>query len=143
MSVSGLGDGSYVRSIRHGGDDVVEKGLRVKGNSSPGTVEGAIGSNGAQLEGSLRDSDGAVVMGAPVRVDPDPLTPYNRFRSRRTTTDQTGHFSLTGLAPGKYRLVGRSRVSGESRPQSSEPQAVTLSENDHQAVEVRLVKTQE
>jgi hypothetical protein len=94
------------------------------------------------LEGSVSDGDGPVI-GATVRVLPDPLTPYNRIRIRRSTTDQLGHFSLTDVAPGKYRISARPMASSEGTSYKSEPQLVTLSENDHKTIEVKLEKQSE
>jgi hypothetical protein len=141
VSVEGLEHDAYVKSVRCGPDDVLEKGLQVEGNSH-GKIEVIISSDSAKLEGSVRDDDG-VVIGAQVRVAPDPATPYNRFRLYRTITDQLGHFSLTGLAPGKYRVSARLPASSGSSSDKSEPQPVTLSENDHQSIQLKLVKPQQ
>ena len=99
FSVWGLDRGAYVRSVRRGPDDLLEKGLQVEGGSS-GKLELIIGSDGAQVDGSVADDDGAVI-GARVRLIPDPLTAFNHIRSRTTTTDQLGHFSVSDVPPGK------------------------------------------
>jgi hypothetical protein len=139
VSVLGLEHDAYVESVRCGPDDLLEKGLQVEGNS-PGKIEVVISSNSAELEGSVSDDDG-VVIGAHVRVAPDPARPYNRFRLHRAITDQLGNFSLTGLAPGKYRVSARPPASSGSS--SSEPQTVTLSEHKHQSIQLKLVKSQQ
>jgi len=136
-----LEDGWYVKSARLGSDDILEKGLELESGGSGGRFEVIVSSASAQLEGSVRDDDGAVI-GARVRVAPDPETAYNRFRSQSATTDQTGHFSLAGLAPGTYRVFARSPISPESSPRKSEPQIVTLSEGDHKTVQLTILKRQ-
>jgi hypothetical protein len=141
LSVWGLENGAYVRSVRRGPDDVLEKGVQVEGNSS-GRLEVTLGSDGAKLEGSVSDDDGAVI-GARVRLVPDPLTPYNRLRIHSTTTDQLGHFTLTDIAPGKYKLTAKPVVSSETPGYKAEPQAITLAENDHKTAEIKLEKPQE
>ncbi len=141
VNIWGLENDTYVKAVRHGADDVLEKGLRV-GNGSGGKLEVVLSSDGAQLEGSVSDDDG-VVIGARVRVVPDPLTPYNRFRSHRTSTDQRGHFLLIGLTPGKYRVSARSPLSSDTSSSKSEPQPVTLSENDHKTIDLKIVKPQD
>jgi Carboxypeptidase regulatory-like domain len=141
VSVWGLERSTYVQSIRHGSDDVLEKGLQVGGESSGGKLEVTISSDGAQLEGTIADDEGVVVIGAEACLDPDPMTPYNRFRRFRITTDQTGHFVLPDLAPGKYRVYARFLSSSASRHHSSEAQPVTLSQGDRKAIQVRLAKT--
>ncbi len=143
VSVWGLERGSYVQSIRHGTDDVLEKGIQVGGESSAGKLEVTIGSEGAQLEGTIADGDGAPVIGAEARLDPDPITPYNRFRRLHIDTDQTGHFLLTHLAPGNYRVYARFPSSPASRAYKSEPQPLTLSEGDRKVIQVKLVKVEQ
>ncbi|MFI5069820.1 MAG: collagen binding domain-containing protein, partial [Terriglobales bacterium] len=140
VSVWGLGPDAYVKSIRSGQDDVLEKGLQVEDNST-GKIEIVISSNSADLEGSVSDDDG-IVIGAQVRVAPDPATPYNRFRRSGTVTDQLGNFSLTGLAPGNYRVSARLSAPSGSSSHKSEPQTVTLAEHDHQSIQLKLVKPQ-
>jgi len=115
--------------------------LQVEGISSS-RLEITIGSDGAKLDGSVIDDDGPVV-GARVRLSPDPLTPYNHLRVQRTTTDQLGHFSVTDIAPGKYKLTAKPMQSSEKATYRAEPQAITLSENDRKTVEVKLEKPQE
>lgn len=141
LRVWGVDRDGYVKSIRRGPDDVLEKGLQIEGGAS-GKIDIVIGSDGAQLEGSVTDDDGPVI-GARLRIVPDPLTQYNRFRIHRTTTDQLGHFSVNEIAPGKYKLTAKPMESLETNSYKSEPQSITLSENDHKTVPVKLEKQQE
>lgn len=67
-----------------------------------GRIEVVIASDGAQLDGSITDDEGPVI-GARVRLVPDPLTAYNHLRIQLTTTDQLGHFSLTDMRPENTR----------------------------------------
>ena len=139
--VMGLNREGYVKSARRGPDDLLEKGVQVDGSSS-GNIDVVLSSDGAQLDGAVSDDDGAVI-GARVRLVPDPLTPYNHFRIQRTTTDQLGHFSLAEVPPGKYNLSARAAVSPETNVYKSEPQPIKLSENDHQTIQIKLEKPKE
>jgi hypothetical protein len=109
---------------------------------SPGKLEVVIASDGGQLDGSVADDDGPVV-GARVRLNPDPITAFNHIRIERTTTDQLGHFSISNIAPGKYKLSARPMTSSETPPYKSDPQSVTLSANDHQTMQIKLEKQQQ
>jgi protocatechuate 3,4-dioxygenase beta subunit len=142
VKVWGLEHGSYVRGIRYGPDDELEKGVQVGSGATAGKLEVTISSNGAQLEGSVTDDNDAPVIGAHVRISPDPLTAYNRFRRDRTTTDQRGHFSFADLSPGKYVVQAKGPRPGENRSIKSEPQPVTLSETDHQTIQLKLTDLQ-
>jgi hypothetical protein len=141
IRVWGLENDGYVKSAQRGPDDLLEKGLQVEGGAS-GRIEVTISSDGAQLEGSVSDDEGPVI-GARIRIVPDPLTPYNRLRMDSATTDQLGHFSVTDIAPGKYKVTAKSMVSSETAAYKSEPQSITLSENEHKTLELKLEKPQE
>jgi protocatechuate 3,4-dioxygenase beta subunit len=141
ISVWGLESNWYVKSVRLGGDEILEKGLQLEKGGSGGRLEVVVSSASAQLDGSVIDHYGAVI-GAHVRVSPEPETPYNRSRSHSVRTDQSGHFSLTGLAPGTYRLLAKYPASPGSSTLRSDPQIVTLSEHDHKAVQLTIVKPQ-
>jgi protocatechuate 3,4-dioxygenase beta subunit len=121
-----------------GAEDVLQKGLEVERGSSGGTLEIALSSATAQLEGAVTEHDKPVA-GAQVRVKPDPETPYNRIRSTSASTDQNGRFTFSTLPPGKYRVTAK-LPSGpsQSAEASSEPKTVTLAEHDHQAVQLML-----
>lgn len=137
----GLDPKSYLKSARRGPDDLLDKGLQIEAGSS-GKIEMTVASDGAKLEGSVSEDDGPMI-GARVRLAPDPLTPYNHLRIERTETDQLGHFSLSTLAPGKYTLTAKPMAHSENAAYKSEPQSVTLSENDHKTIELKLQKQQE
>jgi hypothetical protein len=136
------GEGHYTKSIRYGADDVLEKGLQVEGGGTGAKLEIVMSSDCAQLEGVVTDDDGPVI-GARVRIVPDAETPYNGFRRHSATTDQVGKFSLIGLAPGKYRVVAKSKLPSQKSSIQSEPQTVTLAANDHQTVQLTLAKPQQ
>lgn len=67
ISINGLEDGWYIKSVRLGSDDIFEKGLQLEKGGSSGKLEVTLSSGCAQLEGSVSDHDGAVI-GARVRV---------------------------------------------------------------------------
>jgi hypothetical protein len=86
VSIGMLDEGWYVKSVRIGSDDLLEKGLQVEKGGPSGRLEIIISSASAQLEGSVSEDDSAMI-GARIRVAPEPETPYNRSRSISTTTD--------------------------------------------------------
>ena len=137
--VRGLERGWYAKSARIGQNDVLEKGLQVEKDASGGMLEIALGSESAQLEGSVSDHDRAVA-GARVRVAPEPETPYNRHRSQIVKTDQAGHFAVIGLAPGKYQVAARGPSSAEGTVPKSDARTVTLSRDDHQSIQLTILR---
>lgn len=138
LHVSGLEPGWYVKSARHGAEDVLQKGVHVERSSSSGTLAIVLSSASAQLEGSVTNHDKPVA-GAKVRVRPNPETPYNRMLSESSSTDQNGHFTINDLAPGQYRVIAKLPTeSGDVPAITSEPQIITLGEHDHQTAQLVL-----
>ncbi len=137
IMLEGLERNWYVKSVRLGADELIDKGLQLEAGGTGGRLDVVVSSASAQLEGSVSGHDGAII-GAHVRVAPEPETPYNRFRLRVVTTDQSGHFSVTGLAPGTYRLLARYRSSSGGNVLRSDPQTITLSERDHKTVPLEI-----
>jgi protocatechuate 3,4-dioxygenase beta subunit len=136
LRVWGIGSDWYVKSARFGPEDILEKGLQIEG-SMAGRLEVVISFETAQLEGSADTGDGPAI-GAHVRVVPEPETAYNRSLLRTVSTDQTGHFSLTGLAPGTYRVLARCTNASTGGILRSEPQIITLSEHEHKTVQLTI-----
>jgi hypothetical protein len=67
ISINGLEDGWYIKSVRLGSDDIFEKGLQLEKGGSSGRLEVTVSSGCAQLEGSVSDHDGAVIGGSRTR----------------------------------------------------------------------------
>jgi len=132
----------YVKTARMGAEDILEEGLQISKDSPGGTIEIVLSKDAAQLEGSVTEHDKPLI-GARVRLTPDPETRYNRSRSRRAKTDQSGHFSLIGLAPGKYRVVAKPPLSTTTPDLKSEPQALTLAEHDKKSIQLTIPAPQE
>ncbi len=131
-----------MKSARLGAQDVLQKGLELEQGSPTGTLEIALSSASAQLEGTVTQQD-QPVPAAQVRAKPDPETFFNQMNSASASTDQNGHFTFTALAPGKYRITAKlPSVSSEAPSIISEPKTVTLGEHDHQAVQLTLAAPQ-
>ena len=71
VTVWGLESNWFVKSVRIGGDDVLEKGLQLERGSAGRTIEVVISTASAQLDGSVSEGD-TPLAGAHVRVAPDP-----------------------------------------------------------------------
>ncbi len=81
--------------------------------------------------------------GARVWARPEPETPYNRMLSKRTSTDQNGHYVFPTLAPGKYRVIAKVPAASSSEPAiPSETKVITLGEREHQTLRLTLATPQ-
>ncbi len=152
FEIEGVSDGSYalmvwgpeqawfVTSAHLGSEDVFQKGVQVENGAAGGTLEIVIASDGAQLEGTLTDTDqNQPVAGAQIRARPDPETDYNRSRTRFGSTDQNGHFVLKDAPPGKYRVSARIPSSAPGVPAvKSDPVAVTLGDREHRSLDLKV-----
>ena len=60
----------------------------------------------ATISGTVKNANGETVAGVPVFVEPYDLDPRKRIEPMRwVTTDAQGHYQISGLAAGVYRLL--------------------------------------
>jgi hypothetical protein len=136
---NGLEEGYYVRSARIGRDDILTNGLQIEKGQTGGTVEVIIAKSTVQLDGTVTEN-GAPLAAARVRVSPVPETAYNRIRAQSTRTDQTGRFSFSAIAPGRYKVQAKFAGSADAaKPAVSEAQTIDISENEHRQLEIAVV----
>lgn len=142
FSINGLDPGWYVKAIRSGATEVLRKGLDVeKEFGAGGIIRIVVANDGAQLEGSVKQSDKPVT-GARVRLRPEPETPYDESLRQITSTDQSGRFSFVGIAPGQYRVTAKITGAGGTNALASDPQTLNLSEREHKSIELTLPEPQ-
>jgi len=101
MSVAGLPQGAYLKSIRQGGSDVLRDGLRVLG-AVENPIEIVLGRTGGRLEGRAVNRNKQPEKNVPVV-----LVPTNRSRKdlfQKTSTDADGRFKFDGILPDQYKV---------------------------------------
>ena len=103
VSVSGLPEGYYLKSIRAADQESLHTGFTVAASSAP-ALRITASPNAGNLEGSVVDKDqkpiaGSTVVLWPVAKNARPAL----FKS--ATTDAQGHYTVTSIAPGEYRLA--------------------------------------
>ncbi len=75
-------------------------------SGSQNIVKFVLSSSPATLSGTVKNAGGDAVAGVPVFVEPFDLDPRSRLDPIRTvSTDEKGKYSISGLAPGVYRLL--------------------------------------
>jgi hypothetical protein len=104
-------EGQYVLSATANGRDVLAEGLRIDANTD---LEIVFGSDGASLEGVVRDANGKACSDVLVAIVPD--SPYRAAGAlyRSSISDVKGKFSLRGIAPGNYRVFAWSDLPGDA-----------------------------
>ena len=103
VNVYSLPEGSYVKAIRFGDQNVLEGGLTIPPGGGSTPLEITLGVNAATLAGSV-ENDGKPVPSVTVTLIPDPPAPDRRDLYKQSNTDQNGHFTVSSIAPGKYRV---------------------------------------
>ena len=138
FDLSGLEEGYYLRSARDGHDDILTNGLQIEKGQTGGTIQVVVGKTTAELNGTVTEN-GAAVVGARVSVSPVPQTSYDRTRARSARTDQSGRFSFSAIAPGRYKVVAKFSGQDGAKPAVSDPQTVDILENEHRQIEMTVV----
>jgi protocatechuate 3,4-dioxygenase beta subunit len=143
LSLSGLPDGYYVKSVRSGGSDVMAAGLRVDGGAAP--LDVLISPSAGAVEGTVSDprSDKAFP-GATVVLIPQAAERSELYQ--RTTTDQEGHFRIRNVVPGEYKVYAWEEVPAWAwmdpdfmRGMAGKGDAVSVTEGAVQQVQGKLI----
>jgi len=93
--------GHYVKSVRSNETDILADGLTIVG---PGMapLEVMLSGDGSGVRGMVRDKDQRLVAGATVLVVPDQRSRQDLYQ--QITTDQSGRYEFSSLAPGKHKV---------------------------------------
>jgi len=136
----------FLKSVRLGGQDV-ETGFAASG---PATLDLVVSSKGATIEGTVVEKERDVDNDHPVANAAVVAVPEEKYRKLSDrfgigSTDQHGHFTIRGLAPGSYTLYawqdleeGLWRDAGFLKSQEANGTAMKVEEGAHQQVELKL-----
>ena len=100
-----LPPGSYLKSVRLGGQEFLETPLTIHSGEAVDGLVLTISTKAATLTGVVKDEAGNTIPDAYVWLQPDP--PHIAPDTHRCfqTADQNGGFTCQSLAPGKYRVA--------------------------------------
>jgi protocatechuate 3,4-dioxygenase beta subunit len=93
--------GTFISEIRQGPTSLMETGLKI-GSDPPGIVEIAVSTGSGRVEGITDLPSG--VPSATVVLAPEITQLRNSLLYKAIRTDAAGHFTINGIAPGRYRL---------------------------------------
>lgn len=100
----------YIKTARAGETDVLTDGLTVPGGGSI-RIAIMLASDGAKVEGVVRNEKGELAPGATVVLAPDRRSHTHLFRS--TTSDQNGRYEFPAIRPGDYKVFAWDDVEPE------------------------------
>jgi protocatechuate 3,4-dioxygenase beta subunit len=145
VSVYGLPQNFYVKSIRMGDVDGLDAGLDLT-RGSAGALDIVISPNGGQVEGTVADPKGQLASGATVVLVPDAPHREQSALFKTVNTDTSGHFSMQGITPGDYKLFAWEDVESGAyqdleflRPFESEGESVTIREGGRESRQLKLI----
>ena len=103
VQVENLPQGTYVKSIRYGGEDVLNGTLQISQRSAD-RLSIILSTNSGAVEGTVIGRNGARLSNAAVALVPDASHRQRSDLYRSAYTDDAGRFRLEGVAPGVYML---------------------------------------
>jgi len=113
FDLHGAPENCYLRSVRLGRQEVLESGFELTGPPSD-PLEVFLSADGGRLEGEVLDERKKPVRGARVALVPEPSKRDLSFLYKNITTDQSGRFSIVGIAPGEYKLFAWDTVEEDA-----------------------------
>jgi large repetitive protein len=102
----------FTKSVNLEGRDVADSGFPVRPEPYLDVV---VSANGASIAGTVVDGNGQPIANATVVDVPIAEHRTRTDRYQRDTTDESGHFSLRGLNPGKYTVLAFEELQEDVR----------------------------
>jgi hypothetical protein len=135
-----LPPGYFLKS--NGPADVLDTGVTVANGQSPPPAELTLSPNSAQVTGTV-SGDQMPAAGALVVLVPQGARKGRESFSKRSSADQSGHFTMKGIAPGEYKIVAfeiadRSLLSDPEFVERFEDRGETVHLGEGDAVNVNL-----
>lgn len=103
ISGSGFSEDAYIKSARMGSQDLLSTGLDLIGVRSASPIEVTLSTMSAFVDGTALD-DGQAAANRVVTLVPDPPRIERSAWLKSTRSNAEGKFTITGIAPGRYRL---------------------------------------
>jgi hypothetical protein len=146
LNVIGLPPGTYLKSARLAGIDVLNGGLRV--DSSPnGPLDIVLGNSPGSLDATAVDDRQTPVPAVTVALVPASAAQEKRFSIYRSaTSDSAGKIHLDNVVPGDYKIYAWESVENGAwtdpnfmRAYQNNGTAVRITEGGHAAIGVRVI----
>ncbi len=146
ISVFGLPEGFYLKSVRLGEQDVTESGVDFSQGGAAGKITLVINPNGGQIDGAVQNAKGDAAIGATVTLIPDADHRAISWLYKTANTDQNGRFTMKGMRPGEYKVYAWEDIEPGAwqdpdfvKPHESAGEAVSVKESSHATVQLKLV----
>jgi Carboxypeptidase regulatory-like domain len=105
-----------------------------------------VSANGGQIDGSVQNEKSEPAAGATVVLIPEASRRTSNYLYKRVGTDQNGHFTIKGVKPGEYKVFAWEEVENGAyqdpdflKPLESKGEALSIKENAHESVQVKVI----
>jgi protocatechuate 3,4-dioxygenase beta subunit len=138
-------DGCYLKAATANSQDILDGGLQISSGTYPSPIVLVYSSNSATVDGTVVRDDGLPASGAEVILIPDRQRSRSSRDYREKTTDQYGHFTVRGIAPGNYHVYSFQGADIDySDPESLKPfeqkaQALSIGENEKKSIQLSVL----
>jgi len=144
VNVQGLPENFYVKSIRLGDTDGLDTGLDLTRGGS-GVLDILISPNGGQVEGTVTGPNQQPPARAMVVIVPE-LHREQSSLFKIGGVDQSGHFTIKGIAPGDYKLFAWEQIEMGAyqdpeflKKYESQGEAVAIREGSRENRQLKLI----
>jgi len=138
VSVNGLPETCYVKSVKYGGGEVTAAGVEM---TSGGALEVTVSAAAARIDAVVVDKDGKAGWHAVVA-----LVPTDGSLTLVQTADENGILSFKGLKPGDYQLLAWDDAESGApydpdfrKPFEAQAKTVKLDASGHEAVQLKTL----
>jgi hypothetical protein len=145
IAISGLKEDLYLKAVRAGDKDVLERGLDLL-HSSAANLEIVVSPAGGEIVGVVADGKQQPAMGSHIALVPDERRREQTHLFKTATADQYGKFTLRGIAPGEYKLFAFEELDSGAlqNPQFLKEfeqlgEAVTIRESGRESATLKLI----
>lgn len=143
-----LPPGAYVADILVGGTSVYDTGVTI-GPDAIAPIDVQVKTDGGMVDGSAIGPDQKPEARATIVLVPAAARRQNPALYRTAMSDLQGHFSLTGIAPGQYKVFGWSNVPSGAyqnaeflRRYENQGEAVTIGSGNTAKATVHVIHDQ-
>ena len=147
LTLSGLPAGFYVKALRIGDRDALTAGLDLT-NGAAAALDIVLSPNAGVAGGLVQNEQQQPAAGVTVVAIPQETGRKDQPQYYKTAvTDDTGHFTLTSLDPGQYKIYAWRDIEGGAymdpdflKPVESHGEGVVIREGGQETVQVRLIE---
>ncbi|HXB71773.1 MAG TPA: carboxypeptidase-like regulatory domain-containing protein [Candidatus Acidoferrales bacterium] len=136
----------YLKSISWDTRDVTESGIDLSSGAPNAALEVVVSANGGQIDGSVENDKSEPAANAMVTLVP-PGARRTRTFFKNVPTGADGHFTITGVAPGSYKLYAWEDVEINAvlydpdflRPFESAGENIQIADGSKHAAKLKLI----